>query len=172
MPDSSLEDQVGVGQLGAVPNPRHLLVDGANILHAWPELRRLLKRDRNAARSQLVLALCAVHDAEGWRVTVVFDGRGAELQFEQPGAAVTFAVVYTPSALTADAVIEQLVAKSATPSECVVATGDGGERRTVEALGATVCPPEQLREWCVNAARRQSAKVAALRGTSVKAWRR
>ncbi len=161
-----------MGQLGAVPPARHLLVDGANILHAWPELRRLLARDRGAARSQLVQALCAVHDAEGWRVTVVFDGRGPELQFEQPGVAATFAVIYTPSSLTADDVIEQLVAKSAKTLECVVATGDGDERRTVEALGATVCPPDQLREWCANAARRQSARVASLRGASEKAWRR
>jgi predicted RNA-binding protein with PIN domain len=155
-----------------VPTARHLLVDGANILHAWPELRRLLTRDRDAARSQLVQALCAVHDAEGWRVTIVFDGRGPELQFEQPGAAATFAVVYTPSSLTADDVIEQLVAKLATAPDCVVATGDVGERRTVEALGATVCAPNQLRDWCANAARRQSARVAVLRGTSEKAWRK
>ena len=30
---------------------KHLLVDGPNILHAWPELRALLRRDRDAARS-------------------------------------------------------------------------------------------------------------------------
>ena len=49
---SSLEDQGGVGQFGAVPLAPHLLVNGANILHAWPELRRLLTRDRDVAQRQ------------------------------------------------------------------------------------------------------------------------
>ena len=54
---------------------KHLLVDGPNILHAWPELRSLLRRDRSAARSQLTGRLAAIHDAEAVRLTLVFDGR-------------------------------------------------------------------------------------------------
>jgi hypothetical protein len=46
---------------------KHLLIDAANVIHAWPELRALLKRDRDAARSQLIQCAGAVHDAESVR---------------------------------------------------------------------------------------------------------
>lgn len=165
---------VGCGaraQSHLVPSSQHLLVDGSNVLHAWPETRLLLKKDRDAARALLVQRLSAVHDAEGWRVTVVFDGRGAELSIEQPGRAATFAVVYTPSALTADDVIEQWIGKSTAPEECMVVTADGAERTTVRALGARWCTPAELYRWCEQASARQGATVAALRRTNDQAWR-
>ena len=68
--------------------------------------------------------------------------------------AATFAVVYTPDALTADDVIEQWIGKSPEPKACVVATGDNAESRTARSLGATVCPPEDLKVWCDQASAR------------------
>jgi predicted RNA-binding protein with PIN domain len=51
-----------------MPPARHLLVNGANILHAWPELRRLLTRDRDAARRPSV-KVAALHGTseKAWR---------------------------------------------------------------------------------------------------------
>ncbi|HWA08351.1 MAG TPA: NYN domain-containing protein [Opitutaceae bacterium] len=151
---------------------RHLLVDGANILHAWPELRGLLRRDRDAARSQLVRRVGAIHDGEQVRVTVVFDGRGEELVIERPSAQPTFSVLHTPSSLTADDVIEQLVAKAADPSACVVATGDHGERETVSAAGAQVVTPEDLEAWVGRAEARQSTRVGELQRANKRKWRK
>ncbi|MDE3084726.1 MAG: NYN domain-containing protein, partial [Verrucomicrobiota bacterium] len=65
---------------------KHLLVDGTNILHAWSELRTLTARDKESARKQLSQTLRVLHDAEGWRVTIVFDGRGPDVVVEQPGS--------------------------------------------------------------------------------------
>jgi predicted RNA-binding protein with PIN domain len=141
---------------------KHLLVDGPNILHAWPELRALLRRDRDAARSQLVLRLAAIHDAEGVRVTLVFDGRGPELIIERPSHQETLTVLFTPSKLTADDVIEQLIARAADPSACEVATADQAERRTAEGLGAAVLTPEDLAVWCIRAEQRVGGQVAGL----------
>ncbi len=151
---------------------QHLLIDGANILHAWPEFRPLLKRDRAAARSQLVQRVSTIHDSELVRVTLVFDGRGTELIVERPSGHATFSVLYTPSALTADDLIEQLVAKAADPSLCIVATGDRGERETVEASGARVIPPEELAAWVGRVEARQSARVGELRLANSKKWRK
>ena len=161
----------GLRNVLAVPAEKHLLVDGSNVLHAWPETRPLLKRDRDAARAWLVQRLSAIHDTEGWRVTVVFDGRGDELVVEQPGKAATFAVVYTPDALTADDVIEQWIGKSPEPTACVVATGDNAESRTARSLGATVCPPEDLKVWCEQASARQGASVRSLNRANDREWR-
>ena len=159
-------------QFFGVSSNRHLLVDGANILHAWPELRRLLKRDRDAARSQLIGRLAAIHDAEAIRVTVVFDGRGDQIVVEQPSRQATFAVVYTPDSLTADDVIEQMVANSSEPSACLVATDDNAERETVMAAGATALRPDELAAWALRAAERQSAAVRALRVSNAREWKK
>jgi predicted RNA-binding protein with PIN domain len=151
---------------------KHLLVDGPNILHAWPELRALLRRDRDAARSQLVQRLATIHDAEAVRVTAVFDGRGPELVVERPSQQETFIVLFTPSKLTADDVIEQLVARAAEPDTCHVATGDQAERRTVEAFGASWVAPDELAAWCERAEQRVGALTAGLRRRNAQEWQR
>ncbi len=151
---------------------KHLLVDAANVLHAWPELRALLKRDRDAARSQLVQRLGSLHDAEAVRVTIVIDGRGRELVVEHPSKQATLAVVYTPSSLTADDVIEQMVGRSADPSLCEVATGDQAERNTIEATGAIWLPPADLLARIERAEQRLSSKVISLNRANAQDWRR
>jgi predicted RNA-binding protein with PIN domain len=151
---------------------RHLLIDGANILHAWPELRALARRDRGAARSQLAQRVSVIHDSEQVRVTLVFDGRGTELTVERPSAQPTFSILHTPSSLTADDVIEQLVAKAADPAACIVATGDRAERETVEASGAQTIPPEELESWVRRAEDRQGIRVAELRRANGRKWRK
>lgn len=151
---------------------KHLLVDAANVLHAWPDLRALLKRDRDAARTQLIQRLGAVHDAEALRVTVVIDGRGREIVVEHPSGQSTLTVVYTPSSLTADDVIEQMVGRSADPALCEVATGDQAERNTIEATGAVWVPTADLLARIERAEQRLSSKVAGLNRANAQDWRR
>jgi predicted RNA-binding protein with PIN domain len=151
---------------------KHLLVDAANVLHAWPELRALLKRDRDAARAQLVQRLGALHDADSLCVTVVIDGRGREIVIEHPSQLATFTVVYTPSSLTADDVIEQMVGRSPDPSLCEVATGDQAERNTIEATGAVWVPPADLLVRLERAEQRLSSKVAGLNRANAQNWQR
>ena len=150
---------------------KHLLVDGANILHAWPELRALLRRERSAARSRLVHRLTAIHDVEGVRVTVVFDGRGAEMAVERPAGPATFSVVSTPVGTTADDVIEQVVGRSADPGACHVVTGDQAERQTITASGAHWVSPDDLAAWVARAEERVSAQVAGIRRAGTAKWR-
>src|SRR5688500_18762291 len=59
----------GVGQ------SQHLIVDGANIVHAWPDLRRMAVHDRPGARDRLAQLLTSIHDSGDIRLTLVFDGR-------------------------------------------------------------------------------------------------
>lgn len=152
---------------------KHLLVDGSNIVHAWPELRRVLASEgREVARDRLVAAMRPIHDAERIRVSVVFDGRGAAIAIERPGDEATFSVLYTPAGMTADDLIEQLVAQTQPASLATVATGDAAERRTVEALGAAVVSPEQLAEWVARSGAGQSAAVERHNEQSARAWRR
>ncbi|TAG33691.1 MAG: RNA-binding protein, partial [Verrucomicrobia bacterium] len=80
----------------------HLLVDGSNVVQAWPDTRALARRDREAAKVLLLRRVAVLHDFSGWRVTVVFDGRGDALHVEAVGDAAHFACIYTPAGATAD----------------------------------------------------------------------
>jgi len=139
---------------------KHLLVDGSNILHAWPTLRTLMQRDRDAARARLSQMLSVIHDVEQVRLTLVFDGRGDDLVVECPGELKTFAHVYTPAGTTADDVIEQLVGKAADPSMCIVATDDRAERQTIEATGGVSISAKDLLSWIERAGERQRTHLA------------
>lgn len=151
---------------------QHLLVDGYNIAHAWPELRRVLAREgREAARARLVERVRVLHDFERVRVSVVFDGRGADIAIERPTRHTTFSVLYTPAGMTADDLIEQLTAQAADPAMVRVATGDQAERDTVEAAGAQVLSPDQLRAWVERVVDAQATVVAEQRRRTEQAWR-
>lgn len=150
---------------------KHLLVDGSNLMHAWPDTRALARRDRDAARALLVRRIATLHDAEGWRVTIVFDGRGDALQIEAVAGATDFACIYTPAGTTADDVIEQLVARSPSPGECLVSTADQAERHTIEAAGAAWCSPVELASRIDFQDTRRGLKVSALASKTERKWR-
>lgn len=158
--------------MGNVEVARHLLVDGSNVLHAWPELASLLKRDRDAARSRLVQQLAPIHDVESVQLTIVFDGRGEQLVVEHPSQQSSFTVIYTSSSQTADDVIEQMAAKAVSASRCFVATDDRAERETVCAAGAEVVSATDLIGWANRAAARASSLMKRRQSANEKTWRR
>ena len=112
---------------------RLIIVDGHNLMHHDSELMRRMGSDFERARHHLVQRLeCLTSLYE--RVVVVFDGRGEKKQSESRLA--NLEVVFSPSHLTADSVIERLVFEAADPSLVTVVTSDRSERDTVEAAGA------------------------------------
>jgi predicted RNA-binding protein with PIN domain len=151
---------------------KHLLVDGSNVMHAWPELRALLKRHRDLARGKLSQAVSVLHDVEQVRVTLVFDGRGREISVEQPSGHATFALIHTPSGTTADDVIERLVGQAREPGRCLVATDDRAERQVIESLGAAGLSAADLATWIERTGQRQVARLAERRHANEEKWRR
>lgn len=149
----------------------HLLIDGSNVVQAWPDTRALSRRDREAAKALLLRRVAVLRDFTGWRVTVVFDGRGEALSVGAIGDAADFACVHTPAGATADDVIEQLVGRSATPGACLVATADQAERSTVEAAGAAWCSPEELASRIETADTRGARAVARGNAAAERKWR-
>jgi len=157
--------------LKGVARLTHLLVDGCNILHAWPETRRVLARNYDAACAQLAEELRAIHDVETVRVTVVFDGKGDKPQVTYPGGGETFAVVYAPSDWTADALIERMALRAGEPEGVMVASRDNLLTQSVLAAGGSRCSPETLSEWVADCHRRQAQRLERQRRRNEKAWK-
>ena len=84
-----------------------LLVDGYNIIGAWPELRELRKHDLAAARDLLVEKMAEYQAYTGMRVIIVFDAY--EVQgIEKKEKNYKVEVIFTKENETADERIEKL----------------------------------------------------------------
>ncbi|WP_152658519.1 NYN domain-containing protein [Oceanobacillus sp. CFH 90083] len=113
-----------------------LIVDGYNIIGAWPELEQLKEKDIGQARDRLIELLAEYQAFTGDRVIVVFDAyyvRGTESKQEQ----FKVEVIYTKEKETADECIEKLVKKVKNiQTQVYVATSDYAEQRTIFGQGA------------------------------------
>lgn len=121
---------------------RILLVDGNNVIHAWPDLLELHRQRRGLAHTELCRRLTSYQDESGVRVVLVFDGRGAKVETESEKTGIQ--IFYTDSGRTADDVIEQLTAKYAGKYEILVATNDRAEQNSVASLGGEPMSAEWL----------------------------
>lgn len=114
-----------------------LLVDGYNMIGAWPELIVLKKQEKlEDAREKLLEMLSNFSKYEGLEIIVVFDA-----QFV-PGITQRFAkyqlqVVFTEEGETADSYIERVAGELNTPlTQVTVATSDLAEQWVVFSQGA------------------------------------
>jgi len=131
--------------------PSFLIVDGHNVIHAWPELLRLHRQGGGSAQQELRRLLAEYADRSDERVVLVFDGRGPSTTEERdPGGLQVF---YSASGASADAVIERLAASYAATCSITVATGDRAEQDLVVAAGGVVISTEGLRDRLVRARR-------------------
>lgn len=122
------------------------LVDGHNVIHAWPELRVQLRQGGGEAAARSVLAgiLRGFGDNRNVSVAVVFDGRGARTELSTAESSPGFQVFYSAAGDTADAVIERFVRSSAEHYAMTIVTGDSGIRAAVLHEGADWISPLQF----------------------------
>ncbi len=106
------------------PKQAYLIVDGYNIIFAWPELAQTAASDLEAARRQLCDRLSSYAAYKKCRLVVVFDGYKVK---GNPGEKEVYAgiqVVFTKEAQTGDAYMESLVAQIGPNYNVRVATSD------------------------------------------------
>ena len=127
-----------------------LIVDGYNVIHAWPRLKRALsERGLEDARRLLIQALSEYAAQSGIAVTVVFD---AHSRVGDRHAAETIdgvTVRYGTKTASADHVIERLAneaSRRGNAADVVVATGDRLQRSMVGAMGAATMSARALEE--------------------------
>ncbi len=120
--------------------PEYILVDGYNMIFAWPFLKTLAAQDLNAARDQLVDILRNYQSYRQCPVILVFDAykvKGNPGSVEHYG---DLSVVYTKEAQTADSYIERLSYDLGKKHRVRVATSDGMEQIIILGHGALRTP--------------------------------
>lgn len=137
----------------------HLIIDGFNIIHAWPTFRPLLRRGLDVAAGRLLDAVRILHDFEGNALTIVFDGQGSTLSISHPEEVTSLTVVYSPAGMTADTIIERLLARAPAVEDWVVASGDAAIAQSALSYGARAISPQALADWCAESEQRQTAWI-------------
>ena len=106
------------------PKDTALIVDGYNIIFAWPELAKLAEGDLDAARRRLCDLLSSYAGFKKCTTVVVFDGYKVKGNPGEKTAFHNIQVVYTKENETGDAYIEALAAQIGRNYAVRVATSD------------------------------------------------
>ena len=129
---------------------RELIVDGYNVIHAWPELKALIGANRGEdARRRLTAMLGEYAAATGEHVTVVFDAHGRARDRGEGERVDGVTVLFGSRTQSADHVIERRVSMAAARGDAglvTVASGDRLQRDMVMAMGASVISADSLRQ--------------------------
>lgn len=121
-----------------------MIVDGYNIIGAWPELIKLKEHNLEEARDRLIELLAEYQSFSGLRILLVFDAYyvpGLGGKYEQR----KLKVYYTKEKETADELIERLVNELiARRRNIYVATSDMTEQHVIFGKGALRMPASEL----------------------------
>ena len=124
-----------------VAQPR-VVVDGYNLIHAMPELARLVGSDLERARDGLVAKLAVYRSGRGMRITVVFDGRGTGAPQTRPPGGIE--VVFSRAPQNADAKIKTMLSLEKGPKSWTVVTSDNSIVLFARDFGAKTIPSAEF----------------------------
>ena len=122
-----------------------LIVDGYNVIHAWPSLKRLLGVSLEPARDKLVERLSVYGLVTGDDVTVVFDAHHSSATSSAEEIVEGVRVVFTRRGHSADHAIERIAYAAAGAGEgLTVATSDRFQSDLVRGMGGAVISAPEL----------------------------
>ena len=114
----------------------YLIIDGYNIISAWPQLKELKDEDLDYARSKLIDVISEHAALTGRQTTIIFDAylvKGNTGSREMIGGV---EVIYTKEGITADMAIERMSAQLPKHCKVFVATSDRLQQETIWGKGA------------------------------------
>jgi hypothetical protein len=138
-----------------------LIVDGYNVIHAWPPLKRLLaSASLEAARDELVRRLSVLAMVSGEEVTVVFDAHHSKAMSNSEETVDGVRVVFTRRGHSADHSIERLAYQASQSGDVItVATSDRFQRDLVRGMGGAVISALELERRVVEAEQEMTRRV-------------
>jgi predicted RNA-binding protein with PIN domain len=123
----------------------YLLVDGYNIIYAWPELKELADENMDAARTKLLDSLSNYQGIRKCRIIVVFDAYRVEGHVEETIDYLNIHMVFTREAQTADQYIERFAHDNQTKYNITVATSDGLQQIIIRGAGCALLSARELK---------------------------
>ncbi len=114
----------------------YLLVDGYNIIHSFPELKKIAEKDMSAAREELIGRMCSYQSYAGMNLILVFDAYKVKGGKESVEKVHNISVVYTKEAQSADMYIEKTARTLVQKGRVRVATSDSLEQIIILGSGA------------------------------------
>lgn len=139
----------------------YLLVDGYNIIHAWPELKTLADANLDSARGRLLDILSNYQGIRKCHIIAVFDAYNVAGRREEITAYHNIHVVFTKEAQTADQYIERFAHVNKDKYHITVATSDGLQQMIVRSAGSALLSARELKVVIDEANGRIQQEVAA-----------
>ena len=124
---------------------QYLLVDGYNIIHAWPELEEHTISNMDGARTKLLDTLSNYQGLRKCHIIVVFDAYRVAGHPEELSEYNNIYVVYTKEAQTADQYIEKFAHDNKKKYNITVATSDGLQQLIIRGAGCSLLSARELK---------------------------
>lgn len=123
----------------------YLLVDGYNIIYAWPELKGLADDNMDGARMKLLDSLSNYQGIRKCQIIVVFDAYRVQGHLEEVTDYHNIHMVYTREAQTADQYIEKFAYDNKKKYDITVATSDGLQQIIIRGAGCSLLSARELK---------------------------
>jgi predicted RNA-binding protein with PIN domain len=137
-----------------------VIVDGYNVIHAWPPLKRLLDVSLEVARDKLVERLSVFGMVVGADVTVVFDAHHSAARTSSEELVEGVHVLFTRKGHSADHAIERIAYEASQSGDVItVATSDRFQRDLVRGMGGAVISALELERRVIDAEQELGRRV-------------
>jgi predicted RNA-binding protein with PIN domain len=137
-----------------------LIVDGYNVIHAWPSLKRLLGVSLEDARDKLVERMSVYALVTGADVTVVFDAHHSNAMANAEERIEGVRVLFTRKGHSADHAIERIAYEATGAGDnLTVATSDRFQRDLVRGMGGAVISAPELERQVIEAEQELGRRV-------------
>lgn len=123
---------------GTKHKEKYLLIDGYNVVHAWPELKDIASVDINGAAGRLMDIVSNYQGMTGYNTILVFDAYKVLGHKQEEFDYNNIHVVYTKTAETADHYIERYTHENGKKYDITVITSDGVEQVIIRGQGSTL----------------------------------
>ena len=124
----------------------YLLVDGYNIIFAWPDLKELAQDNMDGAKIKLLECLSNYQGIRRCEIIAVFDAYRVEGHREEMIKYHNIYMVHTKEAQTADHYIEKFVHDNHGKYRMTVATSDALEQMIIRGKGCALLSARELKE--------------------------
>lgn len=128
------------------PRQKYLLVDGYNLIYAWPELKEVLNINLDGARGKLLDILSNYKAMTDYEVIAVFDAYKVKGHEVSASDYLNIHQVFTAEAQTADAYIERFTHEHGKKYDITVVTSDYLEQIIIRGAGARLISSREFIE--------------------------